>query len=58
VKKKKIFIIIAIIFVLAIICYFIYTKVEITNENKITEYTPEEEITRRATKANSNILIF
>jgi flagellar basal body-associated protein FliL len=48
VRKKKIFIIIiASIFVLSLICYFIYMQVEITSEkNQITEYTPEAEITR------------
>lgn len=47
-KNKKAFIILAIIMiVLGGIGYYIYTKVEISkNEQKITEYTPEPEMTR------------
>lgn len=59
-RNKKVFIIlIVMIIVLGGIGYYIYEKVEISKtEQKMTEYTPEPEITRRATKANCHIVIF
>lgn len=58
-RKKKIIIAIAIIFILALIFYFIYTQVEITNsENQITEYTPEAEITEEQLRQTTISLYF
>lgn len=58
-NKKTLIILVIIIILLGGIGYYIYTKVEISKtEQKLTEYTPEPEITRRAIKKNSNITIF
>lgn len=39
--------------------YYLYTKVEISKtDQKITEYTPEPEMTRRTIKNNNHIIVF
>ncbi len=59
-KNKKVFMILVImIILLGGVGYYLYTKVEISKtDQKITEYTPEPEMTRRTIKNNNHIIVF